>query len=51
MNAHHDDNGASLQPQDEGRAAFTRAKLVLVCIALAGAAVGAGAIGSIMGAW
>lgn len=51
MNAHHDDNGASLQPQDEGCAAFNRARLVLVCIGLAGIAAGAGAVGAWIGAW
>lgn len=51
MNAHHDDNGASLQPLDEPRATFSRAKLVAVCIASAALAVGLGTVGSLLGAW
>ena len=54
MNAHHDDNGASLQPIDaerDGCLDFTRAALVTSCIALAAGAIAAGAIGSWLGAW
>ena len=50
MNAHHDDNGASLQPLDTDPS-ISRARLVVACVGLAAVAVAIGAIGAVMGAW